>query len=70
MTIYIIIMATGIDMRINAENIQLALNKIVNWGKEKGLVFNPSKTQAIIFDRAKKYRQLCWMDKSWNSRTI
>ena len=47
----IIIMASGIDMRINAENIQLALNKIINWGKEKGLVFNPSKTQAIIFDK-------------------
>ena len=46
----IIIMASGIDMRINVENIQLALNKIINWGKEKGLVFNPSKTQAIIFD--------------------
>ena len=52
----IIIMASGIDMRINAENIQLALNKIINWGKAKELVFNPSKTQAIIFDRSKKYK--------------
>ena len=31
----IIIMASGVDMRINSENIQLALNKIINWGKEK-----------------------------------
>ena len=52
----IIIMASGIDMRIGAENIQLALNKIINWGKAKGLVFNPSKTQAIIFDRSQKYK--------------
>ena len=56
----IIIMASGIDMGINAENIQLALNKILNSGKEKGLVFNSSKTQAIIFDRSKKYKvSLC-----------
>ena len=33
----IIIMASGIDMGINVGNIQLALNKILNWGKEKGL---------------------------------
>ena len=69
----IIVMASGIDMRISAENIQLALNKIINWRKAKGLVFNPSKTQAIIFDRPKKYKvspQLWWTDKSWNSRTI
>ena len=33
-----IIMASGIDMRISAENIQLALNKIINGGKAKGLV--------------------------------
>ena len=52
----IIIMASGIDMKINEENIQLALNKILNWGKEMGLVFTPSKTQAIIFDRSKKYK--------------
>ena len=52
----IIIMASGIDIRINAENIQLGLNKIINWGKEKGLVFSPSKTQAIMFDRSKKYK--------------
>ena len=52
----IIIMASGIDMRINSENIQLALNKIINWGKEKGLVFTPSKTKEIIFDRSKKYK--------------
>ena len=52
-----IIMASGIDKRINVENIQLALNKIINWGKEKGLVFNPRQlTQAIIFDRSKKYK--------------
>ena len=43
-------------MGINVENIQLALNKIINWGKEKGLVFNPNKTQEIIFDRSKKYK--------------
>ena len=36
----IIITAPGIDMRINTENIQLALNEIINWGKEKGLVFS------------------------------
>ena len=54
--INIIIMASGIDMRINVENIQLALNRIINWGKEKRLVFNPSKTQAITFDRSKKYK--------------
>ena len=52
----ILIMASGIDMRINVENIHLALNKIINWGKAKGLVFNPSKTQAIIFDGSKKYK--------------
>ena len=52
----IIIMASGIDMRINTENIQSALNKIINWGKAKGLVFNPSKIQAIIFDWSKKYK--------------
>ena len=52
----IIIMASGIDMRISAEYIQLALNKIINWGKPKGLVFNPSKTQAIIFERSSKYK--------------
>ena len=52
----VIIMASGIDMRINAENIQLALNQIINWGKAKGLVFNPSKTQPIIFDMSKKYK--------------
>ena len=43
-------------MRISAENIKLALNKIINWGKAKGLVFNLSKTQAIIFDRSRKYK--------------
>ena len=53
----IIIMASDIDMRINAENIQLVLNKIINWGKAKGLVFNPSKTQAIIFDTSRKFRE-------------
>ena len=52
----IIFMASGIDMRINVENIQLALKKIINWRKKKVLVFNPSKTQAIIFDRSKKYK--------------
>ena len=52
----IIIMAAGNDMKINADNIQLALNKIIAWGKDRGLVFNPTKTQAIIFDRAKKYK--------------
>ena len=52
----IIIMASGIDMRISAENIQLALDKIIDWGKAKGLVFNPAKTQSIIFDRFKKYK--------------
>ena len=46
----IIIMASGIDMRISADNTQLALNKIIGWGKAKGLAFNPAKTQAIIFD--------------------
>ena len=40
----IIIMASGIDMRISANNIQLALDKIIDWGKAKGLVFNPAKT--------------------------
>ena len=29
----IIIMAAGIDTKINADNIQLALNKIIGWGK-------------------------------------
>ena len=29
----IIIMAVGIDIGVNSENIQLALNKIINWGK-------------------------------------
>ena len=52
----IIIMAAGNDMKINADSIQLALNKVIAWGKDKGLVFNPTKTQAIIFDRAKKYK--------------
>ena len=52
----IIIMASGIDMKISAESIQLTFNKIINWGKVKGLVFNPSKTQAIIFDRSQKYK--------------
>ena len=52
----IIIMAAGNDMKINADSVQLALNKVIAWGKDKGLVFNPTKTQAIIFDRAKKYK--------------
>ena len=52
----IIIMVSGIDMRINSENIQLPLNKIINCWMEKGLVFKPSKTKAIIFDRSKKYK--------------
>ena len=51
----IVIMASGIDMKIISENIQLALNKIINWGKEKGFVFNPNKTQSIIFNRPRKY---------------
>ena len=52
----IIVMASGIDVKISADNIQLALNKIIGWGKAKGLVFNPAKTQAIIFDRSRKYK--------------
>ena len=53
----IIIMASGIDMKIISENVQLALNKIINWGKEKGLVFNPNNTKSIIFDRSRKYNE-------------
>ena len=49
-------MASGIDMRISSDNIQLALNRIIDWGKAKGLVFNPIKTQAIMFDRSRKYK--------------
>ena len=52
----IIIMASGIDMGTSADNIQLALDKITKWEKAKGLVFNPSKTQAVIFDRSRKFK--------------
>ena len=38
----IIVMSSGIDMKIISENIQHALNKIINWGKEGIIVFNPN----------------------------
>ena len=49
-----IFIASGIDMKIISENIQLAQNTIINWGKEKRLVFNRNKTQSIIFDWSRK----------------
>ena len=51
-----IIMAAVIYLKKFSKNIQFALNRIIDWGKEKGLVFNPNKTQSIIFDTSRKYK--------------
>ena len=50
----IIIMASGHDITILQQNIQKALDRTLKWGDNKGLCFNPNKTQAILFCRARK----------------
>ena len=51
----LLLMGSGIDPRVVSEQVQGGINATLKWGKEKGLTFNPKKTQAMVFERARKY---------------
>ncbi len=50
----ILIYTSGQDAHLLGEILQPALNKIVKWGRENGLSFNPTKTHAVLFRHNKR----------------
>ena len=50
----VLLMSSGIDPTINSEHVQRAINTTLKWGDEKGLTFNPKKTQTVIFERGRR----------------
>ena len=49
----LIVLRHGYKIETSIKHLQTTLNKLVTWGKSCNLIFNPTKTQMIIF-RAKK----------------
>ncbi len=50
----ILLMIGGKVPSVMGQLMQKALDKVLTWGNEHGLSFNPSKTQTVMFNRARK----------------
>ena len=50
----VLLMSSGIDPGINSEHVQKAINTALKWGNEKGLTFNPTKTQTVVFESGRR----------------
>ena len=48
----VLLLIPGTDPSVMGNFMQDALNRVVDWGAKHGLVFNPTKTQAVMFHRA------------------
>jgi len=44
----------GIDLSVMHDQMQQTLNLVSAWGRDKGLFFNPAKTQVVIFTKKRK----------------
>jgi len=51
----ILLMVTGKDPGVLVDHMNGALSKVLHWGERNGLLFNPTKTNAVRFTRAKKF---------------
>ena len=50
----VLLIVVGKDRHTMARLMQTALDKVMEWGDANGLVFNPSKTQTVMFTRSRK----------------
>ena len=50
----VILTGFGVDLKTIVEKVQRGIDKTIEWGREKGLTFNPNKTQAVVFESARK----------------
>jgi ribonuclease HI len=48
--------STGVDEGTVYANMQSALDRTVDWGRQQGLTFNPSKTQAMMVTNKRKIK--------------
>ena len=64
----IIMVLTGKDPHTMVELMQQALTMVLNWGKENGLTFNPTKTVAVTFTKAP--REPKWEKLRMGDKTI
>ena len=53
-------MASGKDPNTLAEIMQRAINKVLKWGDENGLTFNPDKTSSVIFTKRRHTKSATW----------
>ena len=62
----ILLMVVGPDKGILIDLMNTALEKVLKWGNENGLTFNPQKTMSVLFTRrsnkGKKSNQKLMMD--------
>ena len=49
-----ILIVTGVDIMTITSIMQSALNKVMLWGEVHQLIFNPAKTNAMLFTQKKK----------------
>ena len=49
-----ILIVTGVDITTITSIMQSALNKVMLWGEVHQLIFNPAKTNAMLFTQKKK----------------
>lgn len=52
----IILLVAGKDPATLVDVMQKELNRVLNWGKDNGLTFNPDKTSAVRFSKYKRKR--------------
>jgi ribonuclease HI len=64
----IIMVLTGTDPGTMVELMQQALTMVLEWGKENGLTFNPTKTVAVTFTKATKEPE--WKELKMGEKTI
>ena len=51
----LIILANGTDLPAIRDQLQIALNKIIQWGDRNNLTFNPQKSQVLLSTRKYKF---------------
>ena len=64
----IILLVGGKDPGTLVDTMNAALKKVLKWGQENGLIFNPDKTCAVRFTKAKKFSK--WRDLQMNGKTL
>ena len=51
----IILLVAGVHPPTLVDIMNKALKKVLEWGRLNGLVFNPTKTQAVRFSQCRKF---------------